>query len=350
MKNKVTIPSAEFVNQTVVPNFETMNQNVLKKRSKSECLIGKKNLLEELYEERKQKELLKEQKLFDLESNKRNLDFKRRLLEEKNVDLMMEKIDSPRSSNKGDNNITSPRPSFSSINEKIDFNTQNIINEDHINEGLTKDLDDLFQYFIEINKNNKVDDENTKNENDDKSKENNKSNEEKTNNEIDNKSKENEFVEIDLNDYNENINNNNFKIIKKEIVKKLSSRNLLIYKENVKIEFENNDKYEGIIINDQFNDEKGIYYFNNGDYYIGNFKNNKFNGKGVIFYNDGSKFEGEFVNNKKNGFGVFYENCDFMDSDKFEGFWKNNLKNGEFVVFKKNSKHCEIWENDKKIY
>lgn len=40
--------------------------------------------------------------------------------------------------------------------------------------------------------------------------------------------------------------------------------------------------------------------FENGDIYIGEWKDGKYNGKGIIYFN-GEKYEGEFLNSCRNG-------------------------------------------------
>ncbi len=35
---------------------------------------------------------------------------------------------------------------------------------------------------------------------------------------------------------------------------------------------------------------KGIYYFNNGNRYEGDFKNDKREGKGIMYFNNGEKY------------------------------------------------------------
>ena len=50
-----------------------------------------------------------------------------------------------------------------------------------------------------------------------------------------------------------------------------------------------NDKYRG----------KGIYYCNNGDYYIGEFKAGFKHGEGILYSKDGDIIiKGKFINNK----------------------------------------------------
>ena len=58
-----------------------------------------------------------------------------------------------------------------------------------------------------------------------------------------------------------------------------------LYKKNGKFKdyYENGQlKYDGNFKDDEYNDENGTFYFENGDYYIGQFKNGKKNGKGFI--------------------------------------------------------------------
>ena len=42
-------------------------------------------------------------------------------------------------------------------------------------------------------------------------------------------------------------------------------------------------------------------------------------GKGVFEWNDGKKYEGEFVKDKKQGFGILK----WPDGRSYEGYWKN---------------------------
>ena len=47
-------------------------------------------------------------------------------------------------------------------------------------------------------------------------------------------------------------------------------------------------------------------FFNNGDRYEGDWKNNVYEGKGIYFWKDGRKYEGNWKNDKKEGVGIFY--------------------------------------------
>ena len=59
-----------------------------------------------------------------------------------------------------------------------------------------------------------------------------------------------------------------------------------------------NIKYDGEFVNDKY-EGNGIYYYENGEYYIGEFKNGLRNCKGKEYYKNGNiKYDGEFVNDK----------------------------------------------------
>ena len=48
------------------------------------------------------------------------------------------------------------------------------------------------------------------------------------------------------------------------------------------------------------------------------------NGHGIYNYNDGSQYEGQFVNGLKNGKGKYKD----ADGNTFEGIWKDGKRNG----------------------
>ena len=96
---------------------------------------------------------------------------------------------------------------------------------------------------------------------------------------------------------------------------------------NSKVEIQKleNGIYEGELINN-IKEGHGNLTFNNGEFYIGYFKNNKFNRKGVLFYDKNKiKYEGDFLNDKYNGFGtLFYKNREF-----YIGQFKDGKKDGK---------------------
>ena len=57
-----------------------------------------------------------------------------------------------------------------------------------------------------------------------------------------------------------------------------------------------NIKYDGEFVNNK-PEGNGIYYYENGDYYIGELKNGLRNGKGKEYDSEGKiQFEGEYLN------------------------------------------------------
>ena len=79
----------------------------------------------------------------------------------------------------------------------------------------------------------------------------------------------------------------------------------------------------------------GHYKTNHGDVYIGQFSNNKFNGKvirklnnslqGQLSYKDGSIYNGLFVDGLKHGMGLIL----YQNGDKYEGNFSNDEIDGE---------------------
>lgn len=73
----------------------------------------------------------------------------------------------------------------------------------------------------------------------------------------------------------------------------------------------------------------GIQYnnYNNNDnksFYIGEFKNNKYNGYGIHCFGDGKIYQGQWENNKFNGYGEFH----WPDGKKYIGYYSNDKKSG----------------------
>ena len=101
------------------------------------------------------------------------------------------------------------------------------------------------------------------------------------------------------------------------------------------IKINNNGKY----INNK-------YIYNDGKYYIGEFKNDIPNGKGIKYYKNGNiLYEGDFINGKFEGNGkVIYENGLY-----YIGQFKNGLKHGKGTLYYSNGniKYEGDWINDK---
>lgn len=113
----------------------------------------------------------------------------------------------------------------------------------------------------------------------------------------------------------------------------------------------------------------GTYTWDNGDKYVGEWKDNNKNGQGTYTYADGSKYVGEFNDGDYNGQGIFtfaksgnkyvgeYKNDQrhgqgtftFANGDKYVGEFKDNLRNGQGTyTFANGDKYVGQYENNKK--
>ena len=133
----------------------------------------------------------------------------------------------------------------------------------------------------------------------------------------------------------------------------------------------NDSRYLGQINTKNGNLEgKGIFIWNNGMKYIGNWKEGNMNGEGALYDKDNKLiFEGNYSNNKKCGKGKFiikdkeYYEGEFFDDkmegkgtyyyqngDKWEGYFKNNMKNGVGIMTYHNSKDVFLFEFENDNY
>lgn len=78
---------------------------------------------------------------------------------------------------------------------------------------------------------------------------------------------------------------------------------MLHFKEFKLVEYRNG-YYQGDLINGK-KDGKGIYYFDTGQVYIGNWKQDFMEGQGVFYFSDGGFFSGNFSKNKSHDTGVY---------------------------------------------
>ena len=121
-------------------------------------------------------------------------------------------------------------------------------------------------------------------------------------------------------------------------------------------------KYIGKFSFDYYKGE-GELYWNNGNYYKGNFVMGEFDGYGKLYiaksdsdynsigiseetFKNIKEYEGEFSHNKKEGYGTAI----FKDGSRYQGFWKNDKFNGEGIFIKTNGEYITgHWEDGKKI-
>ena len=97
------------------------------------------------------------------------------------------------------------------------------------------------------------------------------------------------------------------------------------------------DKYVGEF-KDNYKDGHGTYTFDVGDKYVGGWRNGNFNGFGTYTYADGDKYVGEFKDNRYNGHGTYI----YANGDQDVGEWRdgeawnttvykpNGFKSGEY--------------------
>ena len=91
--------------------------------------------------------------------------------------------------------------------------------------------------------------------------------------------------------------------------------------------FIDGDKYVGGWKDDKYHGQ-GTFHYKNGDTYVGEFKNDKYHGQGTLFV-DGDKHTGEYINNQKNGFGTYT----YSNGNKYIGEFKNDKINGQGTFF-----------------
>lgn len=87
---------------------------------------------------------------------------------------------------------------------------------------------------------------------------------------------------------------------------------------------------------------KGRFIFENGDKYIGEFKNAVPHGRGVYYNKDGSSYKGPFVNGKRQGYGTFT----WSNGEQYVGEYYNNMRHGEGTyTFNDGSQRKGIWRD-----
>lgn len=114
----------------------------------------------------------------------------------------------------------------------------------------------------------------------------------------------------------------------------------------------NGEYYEGFSKNGKFNG-LGEYYWNEGENYIGEWKNDlfhgygiyvnkeygftydgywedgKMNGSGTMIMDDGNLYEGNFLDNNFNGYGEYI----WADGSYYKGYFKNNNFHGQGILY-----------------
>ena len=162
-----------------------------------------------------------------------------------------------------------------------------------------------------------------------------------------------------------NENKKNLELINSEITKLRAKTYNISSDKNKKIEFENG-VFIGNVINSK-KEGKGIFYYNNGAKYEGEYKNDLRNGKGIFYYKEGHIYDGEWENDKKHGRGILYINSgeiyegefkeglfdgfgifNYSGGEKYIGEFKDNKRNGYGMKFSNNNSvaFCKCEKDD----
>ncbi|MCR9144379.1 MAG: hypothetical protein NXI24_19215 [bacterium] len=83
---------------------------------------------------------------------------------------------------------------------------------------------------------------------------------------------------------------------------------------------------KGCVIGDCENGS-GTFVYENGDRYVGDFKNGERDGKGTFEYANGDRFIGGYANGERNGEGTYV----FANGDRYVGQFQNGLRAGKGV-------------------
>ena len=92
--------------------------------------------------------------------------------------------------------------------------------------------------------------------------------------------------------------------------------------------------------NNCFGEEK----YDNGDKYLGQWKDNKRNGQGTYTYANGDKYVGQYIDGKINGQGTYT----FADGDKYVGQYIDDKRSGQGILYNPNGsiKQQGLWRDD----
>ena len=120
--------------------------------------------------------------------------------------------------------------------------------------------------------------------------------------------------------------------------------NLKLFKKGPLLFKDNNMIYEGSWNNNFEKEGFGISIDKNGNKYIGNWKDDNFNGKGRIISINGDYYEGDWKSGIIEGFGIFYSSS---NNYKYEGAFKNNKFDGKgkLTYEKENIKYVGYFKN-----
>ncbi len=114
-----------------------------------------------------------------------------------------------------------------------------------------------------------------------------------------------------------------------------------IFKGKGTMKWNDGTEYHGFFVNSSLSGKGEMFNNLTGEKYIGNFKNNEFNGSGIYYYKNGDVYEGNFDYGEKKGKGKYKRN----DNVEFELIWENNYPNGKGSATYDNNKIKGLWRN-----
>lgn len=108
--------------------------------------------------------------------------------------------------------------------------------------------------------------------------------------------------------------------------------------------FPNGLKQEGMFSKNLPNGKGKLSNSETGEYYEGDYVNNKKHGSGTYNFANGDKYVGKWEDDMRNGSG----NMTWRNRDKYVGEWKDNMRNGEGTLTSANgAKYVGEWKDDK---
>ena len=104
----------------------------------------------------------------------------------------------------------------------------------------------------------------------------------------------------------------------------------------------------GAIYSGDFSQNKpdgiGTLIFSNGNKYVGHWKNNRKEGEGKMLFTSGETYSGQFVANRFHGYGIYQ----FKNGNRYEGYWREGKPHGEGSLYKPDEETVAgIWTDGK---
>jgi hypothetical protein len=119
--------------------------------------------------------------------------------------------------------------------------------------------------------------------------------------------------------------------------------------DSMKVDTYSNGKkylYIGEMKDDRTIEGRGVLVFEDGEIFMGNWKNNKLNEFGRAYYTNGDSYEGYYLNNSRHGQGCYY----YQNGNREEAYFKHGKLDGEVTLHTfEGKKRKEIWKDGVKL-